>query len=555
MARNKDGEVVTRPRLGPRQKQIVLKHVLRYDSLYKQAVDKLKPEYFDRDTDSILWVVWVAAKRVIQMHCNNSLPDPGVLWSLIPAEIEAMVASNEIAITQEEARNLSSETGILRDLFGYDNDLNEAVGEKLFVNLLSEKMVFDNLLAIANRCSETVPTDISKDLEKLQANDRFIKSLRTSSARTAVPDSLGELGLGKESTGLCFVDRLFAGGDAPKEVYGVMGAFGAGKTTLAIQLCVEKAKFLADEAIRAGTKPRTCHLFFYEASYEEIVRRMWGYACSISRETMEKFNGNNWEIFSTTGSLQPYEEKLFAAEIARYGIENVPGEYERFLIHREALRENIVLHDYSGMNTGDNATYGNGYVDEIAASLRNYVNESGNEVGAVYVDYVLLAARNYMNFKGMREDSLRHLVGGFPSACLRQVAGPFNCCVYLMHQLTGAANGRTFNASFTNADSAESKSFPENVWFNLALSIRDPETGISKLSAVKHRRGPDISPGLLQLEGMTGRFVRADDYVISPESGRPVARQDYATIANNVSLQPNIYQPEDDGTNLDEYED
>ena len=547
-------KVPTRARLGPKQREIVLRHVLRFPVLYNRAYEDLREEYFDKTTDSSLWIVWHVAKRVISNLFSGKLPEPSLLWDSISAEIEAMVLAGELVLSVEDEATLFAEEGLLYSFFGIDESLDIAFGEKLFSDFLTEKLVYDSIISMAGQCAGTVPADISKELEKVQSYDRFIKSIRANSAKTAVPETLGKHGLGKESTGLTFFDKLFAGGDAPKEVYGVMGPYGSGKTTLAVQLCVEKAKVFQQKAAEEGAKPKTTHLFFYEASYAEIVRRLWSYTAKISRETMENFTGENWEIFSTTGNLKDYEQRLFAVDINAHGIENVYGEYERFLIGKEALT-NVVLHNFSGMDEDNSGlTYGNGYVEEIAASLRNYCNNTGNEIGAVYVDYVLIAARNHMNFKNYREERLRHLVGGFPGAVLRQVAGPFDCCVYLMHQLAAASNGRNFNANFTNADSAESKSFPENLWFNVYLGVRDPASGVMKIGLAKTRRGPGVQPCLIRMDGTIGRFSSADDYVVDPQTGKPVPKQDFSLLSEEIDVDAPVQLPADDGVDPYAYE-
>lgn len=526
-----------RPRLGPRQKEIVLRHVLRFQILYNRAIEDLKEEYFDGAEDTALWHVWRAAKRIIQQDFNNKLPSPDLLWTMIPAALEASVRAQEIDLSLEDEEQIIGVGGLLETFFGNDIGLDSKVGSNLYAQLLHEKLVYDQIISVANKCHSLVPTDIHQQIEKIQANDRFVRSIQTNSAKSAAPDILFGQDMGKESTGLSFFDEMMNGGDAPREVYGFMGAFGAGKTTMAVQACCQKAFMYQGIAAEKNVPLKSCHLFFYEASYQEIVRRVWSHAAQISRTTMEKFNGDNWEILSKQGQLADYEYKMFSKEIGLNGTESVLGEYERFLIAKQAVSQNIVLHDFSGMDfDGTNESHGCGYVDEIAAALHRHREETGMEVGAVYVDYVLIACRNHMNFKNYKEERLRHLITGFPSACLRKIAGPFNCCVYLMHQLTAAANSRSFNATFTNADSAESKGFPENLTFNFALGIRHPETGCSKLELPKHRRGPDQKTRLLMLDGITGTFREADGYAIDKSTGTPCAVEDQAQIAATLQL-------------------
>lgn len=542
------------PRLGPLQRKNVLRHVLSFQPLYDRAYTDLKDSYFDQPGDSCLWHIWRAVKYIVKSHFNNKLPSPDILWALIPGQIEASVLAGEVDLSVEDEVDIVADNGILHYLFADNHGLDYRAGEILYAQLLKEKLVYDQIVSMAAQCNDVVPVDIHKQIERIQVNDRFVRSMQSSSARSAAPEEIEDEGIGKETTGLTFLDDMMNGGDAPLEVYGIMGAYGSGKTTIAVQACVQKALYFQSEAA-PNKAPRSCHLFFYEASYNEIVRRVWSHAAQIDRSTIERFNGKNWEILSTQGKLAPYEYTRFAKQIGDMGVESVLGEYERFLLAKERINKNVVLHDFSGMSSKNSAqTYGQGYVDEIAASLHRYREETGMEIGAVYIDYVLIACRRYSDFKNFREERLRHLITNFPGECLRQISGPFNCRVYMMHQLTGAANARNFNATFTNADSGESKQFPENLMFNFVLGPRDKETGCIKLHLTKHRRGPDKQPVLLLLDGATGTFSVADDYAVDKATGKPCLQQDMDQIATTMVL-PQLMPIDDCTVDLQHHED
>jgi hypothetical protein len=318
---------------------------------------------------------------------------------------------------------------------------------------------------------------------------------------------------------------------------------------MAAQACYQKALLFQQRHEEMGLPLEHCYLFHYEAGYDEMLRRLWSHAARIHKDELEQFS---WGKLSRRGHLKPYEAALFAERARLRGAEQVDGEYERLQAAFARLRVNVHLHDFSGSD--GNPAVGAGYVEEIAAALRREVDVKGRKVGAVYVDYVLLAARRHLQLHNRKTDDLRHYVGGFPDAVFRQVAGPFDCRVYLFHQMSAASNARSFGARFRSADGAESKGFAENLWFAFELGVPDRETGCVELFCDKARRARGReTPLLLRMRGEFNTFERAADMAVNPSTGRPVSREELAVVA---SLPPprDAYAPADDPFDLDLYE-
>jgi hypothetical protein len=533
------------------QRELLLRYVLRDRVLFNTAKEEVRPEHLNRDGDYGLALLWQASLRVIDHYCDGKLPtDPLNSWALVEGEIEAMGESGDAQLPGPVRDYLSGPGGLLEFVFGPGPEPEYDVGEKLLIEFLRERTVVDPLCEMAQALGQHVPRDLDKSLAAIQDRGRALDAIGRSTAKSAAPDNYTPPHLDKMSTGVDFLDDIMNGGDAPTEVYGIMGGYGTGKTLLAVQACYQKSLLFQSKADQTlAPTMESCHLFHYEAGYDEILRRVWSHAGRIHQESLERMK---YDGLSTRGNLKPYELELFAEEIKRLGLENVDGEEERLDKAKKLLkRGNLSLHDFSG-NDPENPTAGGGYVDEIASSLRHEVSK-GRKIGAVYIDYVLAACRSHLNRTNRRTEDLRHLVGGFPMECYRKISSQFGCRVYLFHQRSGASNSRSFLANYDGGDSAESKSFPENVWFNIILGNKDVETSCIRVHCSKSRRAKGVAnPILVRLQGHLGTAEKADDVVIDPSLGRPVPKADMELIAKTMDMEDIVQLPNPGHTDLSE---
>jgi len=549
MKKTKDETI---PRLSVRQRETMLRHVLYLPHLYTRAVELLKDEYFNQDGDEALYIIWFCAKRIVRRIYMNKLPKPDALWCAIPGEIESLVATGELHLTEEAEDAILSDNGLLARLFDSDKGIDALLGETLLADFLREKEIADKLADLANASASHVSTSLGRELEMLRLRDSTLSSMGKSSGQDVIPNDFEFADIKIEKTGVDFVDMYMNGGDAPGEVYGIAGAFGSGKTSLAVQLAFEKAQVFHEAHADTGEDLRYSHIFLYEGTTDEIRRRLITYAGKIHKDSIQHLG--DWSHLSTRGELKPYEEEYFRKLIEDRGVSEIPGEYERLIGVRRVLNRNIRVHDFTGSEDEDGRVYGYGYVEEIASSLRREIEE-GKKPGAVFIDYVNIACRQHISARGLSEkDHLRHLAGSFGNMCRQLIAVPFMCTVYLFQQLNYQANSRGFGSTISIGDMAEAKNFGENLVFLFAMGPMHRESNTFQFFCVKTRRAPGISkPLLINFKGHLGVMELDKSHVISPSIGTPVSKDDLQIVAESMNV-PQTVQPDSDTFCLADYE-
>jgi hypothetical protein len=510
---------LTRPRLAKDEKDNLLRHLLRVPELFQAARDRLTAYHFDARAEADLRLVWLAATASAREYGHGSLPaDP--LTARAVLETKARALMDQDPLLAAACSHLCDDNGLFAWLFSDTAALDREWGRQLLLRFLEERDVSDRLTQLVTAAAGNPLTDLPAFLTDLQAAQGRVALLSREPGYWAAPEGYEPPTLHKASTGLPWLNVYMNGGDAPGEVYGLLGAFGSGKTLFAVQAAVAKARQLLVEHAAGGPGHVLRHacVFHYEAGRDEFVRRVWSNAAQIDSNTLEVFNA---ATLSTRGHLKPYELELFAPDIAARGLANVDGECERLeQVKAELLRRNLRLFDFSGPKEAPEQ--GTGYVDEIAAALEQE-ERNGRPPGVVFVDYAGIACKRYIRSKNLRIEEMRHLVGGFGDECRRKIAARFGCRVWVLHQLSGEANKRSFRATQSHADAAESKSFAENLWFCFELGTKDPGTGITQLHCSKQRRATGLAaPPLLKIDGPLQRLLPVSGYVLDAHSAAPV---------------------------------
>lgn len=509
----------SRPRLVRELRAVLLRHVLAFDDLFQAACERLESAYFHADQDIDLLLVWEAARAVLQRHCQNRIPeDRPLFWTMLDGELRGRL---------EAEPELSSLYGpllfdqLLPWLFDSTAPLNRDYGRTLLTDYLRERTIYDPLRNLIDSLGNSVPESVNDVLQDFVSRDQQLGAIGAASGIRPTLEGYSTPQLDKSSTGIDFLDQMMSGGDAAGEVYVVLGAYGSGKTSLGIQKTFRKALQFQQEADQ-GKPLRDCHLFAYEATHDELRRRMWSHAAQVSTHSMENFD---LATLSRTGHLKPYELELFAPEINEHGLAGVSGEFERLQEVQPLLSRNIFLHDFTGYPLpGKNVPsgLGVGYIGEITRVLTSYA-QNGRHVGEVVIDYAGLCCRRYMMANNKRMEEIRYLLVQFADQVRRQIAIPFQCRVWFFHQLSGSANARTFGARIDATDSAECKSIGENVDFAFVIGPRHLETECMQLFCYKGRRSRlPPAPVLLRLRGEFNTLERAADMTVSATTGLPV---------------------------------
>lgn len=527
----------TSPRLGLSEVEALVRNLVHIPELFDLARERIRLEMFDRPGEEELSLIWSACLETARMY-NNRLPaDTYLAWSQVAVLLQSRLDREvfEDAATIEN-RLFDEATGLMGSIFDPNAPSDRVWGRRLLMQFLQEREVQDQLVrAVQASDYHKQIADLPTFLRDLQARHQRIETLATSPVRSAAPRDYRPADLQIGSTGLSFLDDVFGGGDAPREVYGILGAFGSGKTLLAVQAAVAKARQYQVQHFVHGEPLRHVYLFHYEAPYDEILRRTWACAARIRMDRLQSLDTT--QLTDVGDPLLDYERVLMAQEIAEHGEDYPPREAERLLMAQQEIGVNLWLCDFG--NTDDNAQRGSGYVPEIVAALEQE-RQNGREIGSVYVDYVGTACKRYLaTLSRPRQDEMRHLVGDFGNLARLTIAQPMAARVYLFHQLSSSANSRSFMARQHFSDAAEGRNFAENLHFCATLGTRDREFNCVQFDCSKARRAPLLAnPPLLHMRGDLACFEVAQDLTINPVLGRPVRRGEATVIQGGSQPTP-----------------
>lgn len=500
------------------EKEAMIAYLLRTPELYALAKGRISREHFDPATEGPYMVLWMAAQRVATISGEQVLfGDPGKARLCIDTAAHAILDASPGLLVPEAWHQLfkPDSNGLLSWIYEHLNpaDIDLSEGRYYIKKFLQERE--QRLVRRAfMQAGDNVLANLPEVLKTYHDRTAAIGSLDANPFAPAIPDDWTPHRIGVISTGWTPSDTFMNDGWAPGEVYGIVGAFGSGKTTLAVQLLYQGALAEAAHAAHLASKgevykPGHWLLFHYEAGRQEMQNRLICHAAEVNRDSLDKFHPvhNKLSTSAELSSIKEYEKKLFADKILKSGLESVPGEKERIAAVRQLINERVHLVDMSC--PPEAPTRGTGGPMEIAALVEQAKRQGMDKISGVIVDYVGLCAKRYLRSSGGDQAYLRHGVGDFGDEMHRLVASPHGCCVWCMHQLNGEANKMSPHKPATHADAAEARNFAENMWFAFALGIKHEESSCCLLTRSKSRRAGSSGVGtvLVRLEGHLGRFV------------------------------------------------
>jgi hypothetical protein len=105
---------------------------------------------------------------------------------------------------------------------------------------------------------------------------------------------------------------------------------------------------------------------------------------------------------------------------------------------------------------------------------------------------------------------MRHYLANFCNEARFKIAVPFNCPVWVLHQLNTEANKKAPTAQQHHSYASECGNFAENVWFAFVFSTKDKANNTCALYCTKERRAKgDRAAQILKIEGNFCRMVDA----------------------------------------------
>lgn len=512
-----------KPRLSVEQIEMMFAHIFRLRDIADLAFSSLRPELFNSGTEAHYQILWQAAMDVVSNQSTSVFDNLDYAYAVLEIEILTMVRAKPDSLNSEFYDRLFSRDdnspGLLYWIFTQikQTELKSEWGKTLLRDLRLEREVSDVLQDMVSGAAGKVILNIPEALGKL--NDQYVSINAQASDRaiSGAPDGWTPKPMKKFPTNVGFLDRFLRGGHAGGEAYGVLGAYGSGKTSLAVQIAYQGAYYqLSQSKKHEDYRPKDWFIFTYEATYEEVLIRLWSQAATIDHSKLEEFD---WDKLTTAekgiDSLSDYEKGMFTAKDGAV----IYGEKERLQREMVSFKINFWVHDMTG--TAGNPKKGTGYIPEIVALLRSEIHELSHrdgwqhELGGVVIDYAGLCAKRHMSEFGLDLNHLRHYIGDFGYKCKTGIAVPFNCPVWIFHQADTKSNKKSMKTGIHHADAAEGKNFGENMVFCFQLGTKDPIHNTLYLTCSKARRAQVGRSPLLEIEGMFFRIRETSKFEVN----------------------------------------
>jgi hypothetical protein len=501
-------------KLTPKEIDYCLLHMIRVPELFEYAKQHFKPSDFNPMSEQFYAIMWDCALTAANDN-GGKLPDK------LETVMSMLVA---MRLTQPHVYQLSDQDGKMLSalftwIFGFDEAKLDPVTFRTNIrDLIIERTVLGQMgREIRSYDAVGRPLDILGDLTKYHQKLQGIMADASAAGKSAFPLEYKPKKLGKFPTNIGWFDKFMNGGQAPGEVYVLLGPTGLGKTTSGVCLSVETARVwnaaLANKAIE---RPKVSCFFSWEQDEERLRQRFWSYAAQIDSTRLEQYSDEQIEL-STQGNLAPYELELFADQIQSLGMDKVDGEQERLRMASLELHQSVRIFDFSG--AADNPHIGEGGLDEVVTALKSLQKE-GFDIGVVILDYANAAVRKMLAAKGEDLASMRLYLSNFCNEARFKIALPFNCPVWAFNQLNTEANRRAPTAAMHHSYASECGNFAENAWFAFVFGTKDNVHGTCQLHCTKTRRakGDQMEARLQIIGNLCAMKDVSDSYSASPET-------------------------------------
>lgn len=544
MANNRgiDGQndfAYTKGRMTPSLVESMVIRLLSHPGLFQEAKGVLFPSHFE-NTEARFSAIWAAA-----IQCDEEFSR--LTFETMSDRVEELLADAGEDVSPQEAEAIfgtdPDRPGILYWALSQvdpdEVDLDQ--GRHLLRRFLEERLLADELRNALDFAPGGVPSNLPAIIERANQHRERITNIQEDPVELGIPDNWEPESLNVWPTCLPFLDTPMDGGHARGEVYGILGPFGVGKTTLGIQLCVEQCRYWHDREVEYGEEGGQVYFFSYEQSATEVRRKAVACAARIHMSTMNTITGE--DCLSTRNNLKQYETDMFTKSgLLASGAPPPPGERERYEDIKEMLRNHLRIVDLSG---GSKKRSGDGYVSEIAAILDNSVRKHDAKPRMVCIDHVWLAAYRHLASQGMDERRLRHFITMFGDDMKTKVAERYDMPCWLLHQYNGDANKASPAKLLHHTQAAESSSFAMPLSFCFCIGNKDQQSNTAQMACTKRRRsGNPLPPSILEIEGEFSTLIdRTDAFVVQHDKilPRELAEQ-FGGAAEEVDYVPRAQQ-------------
>jgi hypothetical protein len=154
-----------------------------------------------------------------------------------------------------------------------------------------------------------------------------------------------------------------------------------------------------------------------------------------------------------------------------------------------------------------NRTFGVNGLEDIVTALRA-LRDEGGQPAWVAIDYAGVVVDRYMDERGVKKDQKRYYLNQFVLDSIAKIAIPFQCPVWVLHQVNVEGNRRAPGGVIHHSQAAEATAFAHNSWFAFQLGNKDLKNNCSLFCTKTRRAAGTISPPVLFINGA---YCRMDD--------------------------------------------
>lgn len=464
----------------------MVRHLVRVPQLFRNYRDVLRDscfkapkrnDYENEDYDELpLRIIWQALKDYYTEQCTLEAPSKGMLTQYVLERIARM--EDQIEGLREVMVRDDPNSGYIAYMYDPSVEVNEATGKPIITQFLTERVVANdvaNLITYDGSTAENLP-DVLRTLAEQSNAIRVMGS--TYEFENVIPgqeyfEKMADDNNGLVKTNIPWIDAMLGGGQRRKECNGLMGATGAGKTTLALQMAVANVKDAVSEALINHTTPEAVLFYTFEQSHSQLWPRVASNGASIERSRITQ--AGTLKLSNDPSAPLPYEAELWPDAADRV------SEVERFQDMCRILNGNLFIRNMSGVSDeGDTdeqarqkSSLGRNGIDGIAFDAMDFCNKTGRNIHTIYIDYAGLVCSRRLGVNESDPDALRRALAQLGDLCRFQLAGQLNCTVWLLHQLSGAACGRSPTDIPHHSWGANCKTIVDNMSNCLCLGAPD----------------------------------------------------------------------------------